>query len=114
MQSEQVLRALFKPVAKEGEKAWKMKRFSVYDFQVFAVLVTVSGSRFLNMLTSSVAPQKVVGQEIEATVRYDFLVLTNDVIVRWNADDGTMRCSGKYGKYGPGKVALVAADDKSS
>lgn len=35
VQSEQVVKALFKPVVvKESAKAWKMKKFSVAEFEV--------------------------------------------------------------------------------
>ena len=50
-----------------------------------------------------------MGSEIEASIRYDNLILTNDVTVRWDAENGTMKCSGKYGKYGTGRAALAAA-----
>jgi len=38
-------------------------------------------------------------------VRYDYLELTSDVTVRWDAENGTMKCSGKYGKPGTGVLA---------
>jgi len=43
VQSEQVLKALFKPVIKEGGKAWKMKKFSVAEFQVMSTLSQAGG-----------------------------------------------------------------------
>jgi len=40
----------------------------------------------------------MVGRSIDASVRYANLYITSDVTIRWNADDATMKCSGKYGK----------------
>lgn len=39
VQSEEVFRALFKPVAPVGPKAWKMKKFSVDDFEAWTLLL---------------------------------------------------------------------------
>lgn len=39
VQSEEVFRALFKPVTPDSSKAWKMKKFSVDDFEVRVLLL---------------------------------------------------------------------------
>ncbi|KAL6716478.1 hypothetical protein ACLMJK_006045 [Lecanora helva] len=88
VQSEEVFKALFKPVVKEGSKSWKMKKFSIDDFE------------------------KVVGSEICANARYTDLVLTSDVNVRWDTENVTLRCSGKYGKPFTGKAAYSVEDDE--
>ncbi len=45
VQSEEVFRALFKPVTPEGSKAWKMKKFSVDDFEVWVLLLLLLPDR---------------------------------------------------------------------
>ena len=40
VQSEQVLNALFQPVAHEGEKVWRMKRLEKDDFEVLRTIKT--------------------------------------------------------------------------
>lgn len=112
--SAQVFTYLFRRVVKEGSKPWKMKKFSIDDFEVCWFLCNMNrivpvrdGVQWKSGLTLQ---QKVVGGEIEASVRYCDLVLTSDVTVRWNAEDGTMKISGKYGKAGTGRSALAGGD----
>ena len=56
----------------------------------------------------------MVGQGIKASVRYASLYLTNDVTVRWDAGNGTMKCSGKYGLFGTGRAALASSNDQDN
>ena len=42
-------------------------------------------------------------------MRYAYLDLTSDVTVRWDAENGTMKCSGKYGKRGTGVLNMKEA-----
>ena len=51
-----------------------------------------------------------MGQGIEASIRYGTLVLTSDVTVRWDATNGTLKCSGKYGKFGTGPAFSSTMD----
>lgn len=52
--------------------------------------------------------------EIDASVRYARLELTSDVTVRWDAENGTMKCSGKYGKWGTGVRNMEAPEEATS
>lgn len=106
--SEQVFKELFKPVAKQGDKGWKMKKFSLRDFEVRVTLL----NSFHPPETSAKSSQRVVGQEIRASSRYCELVPTSDITVRWDAANRAMKCSGKYGKLIYGQSALVVTDDE--
>ena len=51
----------------------------------------------------------MIGQSLSASSRYTDLVPTGDVTVRYDAENGTMKCSGKYGKPFTGAAALTGA-----
>lgn len=84
VQHPQIIEKLFARVIKDNGKAWKMKKLSAEDFE------------------------GAVGS-IDASVRYDWLDLTSDVTIRWDAENGTMKCSGKYGKRGTGVLNMKQA-----
>lgn len=42
-------------------------------------------------------------------MRYASLELTSDVTIRWDAENGTLKCSGKYGKPGTGVLNMKQA-----
>lgn len=81
VQNPQIIQKLFSRVIKDNGKAWKMKKLSAEEFE------------------------GAVGS-IGASVRYDYLELTSDVTVRWDAENGTVKCSGKYGKLGTGVLNM--------
>ncbi|MCJ1460042.1 hypothetical protein MMC28_010421 [Mycoblastus sanguinarius] len=78
VQSPQVVQALFKSVT---DKPFKAKKLSPEDFE------------------------KVIGDEVQGSVRYATLHLASDVNCRWDEGSGMLKCSGKYGKHGTGCMA---------
>lgn len=108
VQSPQIVKKLFARVIKDNGKDWKMKKLSADDFEVafHAPLCFENPS-----LTSAI--QETVGS-IDASVRYDRLELTSDVTIRWDPENGTMKCSGKYGKPGTGILNMKRAASAES
>ncbi|KAK4695135.1 hypothetical protein P7C71_g2559, partial [Lecanoromycetidae sp. Uapishka_2] len=84
VQNPQIIKKLFAGVIKDNGKDWKIKKISSEDFE------------------------DAIG-DIDASVRYDRLELTSDITVRWDVENSTMKCSGKYGKPGTGRLAMVIA-----
>ncbi|CAF9939374.1 hypothetical protein IMSHALPRED_001317 [Imshaugia aleurites] len=84
VQHPQIITKLFARVIKDNGKAWKMKKLSPEDFE------------------------GAIGS-IDASVRYDYLELTSDVTIPWDTENGTVKCSGKYGKPGTGVLNMKQA-----
>ena len=47
-------------------------------------------------------------------MRYDWLELTSDVTIRWDAENATVKCSGKYRKCGTGVLNMKHAASAES
>ena len=100
VQNPQIIQKLFSRVIKDNGKAWKMKKLSAEEFEVRGQISWLPRTSWLTCFT-----QEAVGS-IGASVRYDYLELTSDVTVRWDAENGTVKCSGKYGKLGTGVLNM--------
>ncbi|KAF5388430.1 hypothetical protein D9615_000671 [Tricholomella constricta] len=100
----------WKPSCKTGTAKWAYDGVCA-DPAVFGAFLGLDGPPTFK--TKKIPRDEFVNLigDLSVAIRYDTLrVTSNDVNIRWNATDGTFKCSGSYGKNG-GKASSISTND---